>query len=681
MKESAELFYSLYTGDFVSLIQSEEFFDYFTKAVNSGKRDLALSVRYSENKVDVRWIEEIEKAIIPLDNIIRNPRRFIEQIEEVVPISQARQIRQESIQHLAQHTQLIAKVEGDGEVTPDKILNIFKEESFATYENRFIYTLLINLQYFIDKRLAILNKARTNSISKVSMKNSFTIGSEELEYQMIFTSVANGERDEGAGIDLNADTSKMDAVSRVERIRRILYDFEHSPLIKSLNGCALVRPPIMKTNVLTKNPDFKVAMALWNFIEMYRDAGLSVELVENEEIPNDEYLMQLYSTMALNYCMLKHHTRTRAGLEEMAPVRKEIRPSLWRRTIEEYVNDLSMDIDVVQRIFVDEIKKSSKKRAEEEAKLKGIIDRALENEHKRKERLAQIEKEEIEKEKQRKLREQEQIKKAAEKKKLAEQRAKAKELERVKRLKEREKRKIEKEKQLERERIAAEKEKARLEQEKAKAEAKAAADKAKAEAKAAADKAKAEAKAAADKAKAEAKAAAEKEKARIKAEAERAKAKEKELAEKEKAKAKAEAEKEKARLKAESEKAKAKEKELADKAKAKAKADAEKERAKAKAAAEKEKLKAKEKAEKEKLKAKEQAEKEKLKAKELAEKEKAKAKAAAELQKAKEKAAAEKEKAKAKAAAEKEKAKLKAEIEKAKAKEKAAREKLKSNKN
>ncbi len=670
MKESAELFYSLYTSDFVSLVQSEEFFDYFTKAVNSGKRDLALSVRYSENKVDVRWIEEIEKAIVPLDNIIRNPRRFIEQIEEVVPISQARQIRQESIQHLAQHTQLIAKVEGDGEVTPDKILNIFKEESFATYENRFIYTLLINLQYFIDKRLAILAKARTNSISKISMKNSFTIGSEELEYQMLFTSVANAEKDENIGIDLNADTSKMDAVTRVERIRRILYDFEHSPLIKSLNGCALVRPPIMKTNVLTKNPDFKVAMALWNFIEMYRDAGLSVELVENEEIPNDEYMVQLYSTMALNYCMLKHHTRTRAGLEEMAPVRKEIRPSLWRRTIEEYVNDLSMDIDVVQRIFVDEIKKSSKKRAEEEAKLKGIIDRAIESEHKRKERLAQIEKDEIEKEKQRKLREQEQLKKEAEKKKLAEQRAKAKEQEKIKRQKEREKRRIEKEKELERERIAAEKEKARLEQEKIKAEAKAAADKAKAEAKAAeakakaeakaaADKAKAEAKAAADKAKAEAKAAEAKEKARLKAEADKAKAKEKELADKEKAKAKADAEK-----------AKAKEKELAEKAKAKAKADAEKEKAKAKAAAEKEKLKAKEKAEKE-----------KLKAKELAEKEKAKAKAKADMEKAKAKAAAEKEKAKAKAAAEKEKAKAKAELEKAKAKEKAAREKLKAKKN
>ncbi len=127
MKESAELFYSLYTGDFVSLVQSEEFFNYFTKAVNSGKRDLALSVRYSENKVDMRWIEEIEKAIVPLDNIIRNPRRFIEQLEEVVPIEQARQITQESIQHLAQHTNMIAKVDPGGEVTPDKIINIFKE--------------------------------------------------------------------------------------------------------------------------------------------------------------------------------------------------------------------------------------------------------------------------------------------------------------------------------------------------------------------------------------------------------------------------------------------------------------------------------------------------------------------------------------------------------------------------
>ena len=60
-------------------------------------------------------------------------------------------------------------------------------------------------------------------------------------------------------------------MQRVERLRRILYDFQSSPLIKSLAGTALIRPPIVKTNVILKNPNFKKAVELWQFIERYNE--------------------------------------------------------------------------------------------------------------------------------------------------------------------------------------------------------------------------------------------------------------------------------------------------------------------------------------------------------------------------------------------------------------------------
>ncbi len=444
MKESAELFYSLYTDDFIDLIKSEDFYTYFTNAIKGGKKELALSVRYSQNDIDLTWVEAIEKCIVPLDTIIRNPRRFIEQIEEIVPIEQARRITNESIRHLAQHTNMIAKVDDSG-VTPDKILNIYKEESFATYENRFIYTLLINLQYFIDKRLKLISDSGTRAVSKISMNNQFNIGREELKFNMSLTSVAR-VADDAEFMQIDADTSKLDAVTRIERIRKILYDFQESALIKSLHGCTLVKPPIMRTNVLLKNPDFKAAMALWQFIETYRDTGLSVQMVESNELPSADYISQLYSVLALNYCLLKHHTKTKDEMLAAAPVRKEFRPTLIRNAIEEYVNDLTMDVDTVQRIFVEEIKRSAKKRLEEEDKIKKILERALLAEKKRKDKLKALELAAIEKEKKRKQREKEQVKKTREKLRAKQKREQLKAKEKEKRKKEQEKKKQQREK-------------------------------------------------------------------------------------------------------------------------------------------------------------------------------------------------------------------------------------------
>lgn len=446
MKESAELLYSLYTDSFIELVNSEEFYSLFMNAVKSGTGEFSLAQRYTENKVDVKWVEAIEEAIIPLDNIVRNPRRFIEQVEEIVPIEQARRITQESIRHLAQHTSMIAKVEDDGMVTPDRILNIYKEESFATYENRFIYTLLQNLQYFIDKRLKAMQEARVQAISRVSMNNQFQVGKEKLQYSMSMTSTHQLERDK-SDLEIDADTSRMDMLTRIERLRKILYDFQASPLINALKGCTLVKPPIMRTNVLLKNPDFKQAMKLWQFIETYRDAGFAVELVENEELPSENYMAQLYSILAVNYCLLNHHTKTNEELELTANIKKEHKPLLIRKTIEEYVNDISFDIDNIQKIFVHEIKRSSKKRQEDEEKIKRIIDRALLSEHNRKEKIKEEQKLLAEKEKQRKLKEAERLKLLKQKEKAKLEKKKKREREKLKRSQQKEREKL-KQKQL-----------------------------------------------------------------------------------------------------------------------------------------------------------------------------------------------------------------------------------------
>ena len=394
-----ELLYNIYTQDFISLVKEEEFYTEFMNKARSGNSEVSYMHRFIDKQIDLTWIEAIEEAIIPLDNIIRNPRRFIVQEEEIVNIELARKISPESIRHLAQHTNMIAKVEDDT-VTPNRILNIFKEESFETYENRFIYTLLINLQYFISKRLKAIDECVDgNNVTSILFKDNFKIGKENVKCTFEMTIDSPGFKMEGDLLDV--DPEKLSKFQRIERIKKILYDFQNSPLIKTLTGCTLVRPPIMRTNVLQKNPDFKKAKALWDFIETYRDSGFNVEVSETNEIPSDEYMSDLYSTMVLNYSLLKHYIGDEGDFDRQKK-RKIITPKLIERTFLDVLDDLTFDIDVVQRIFNEQVTKVTKKRQKQEKEVLSVIDRALKAEQKRRDeieraRLAEIEREKAEK--------------------------------------------------------------------------------------------------------------------------------------------------------------------------------------------------------------------------------------------------------------------------------------------
>lgn len=652
MNQDFEAFYNLYKDYFISQMKGEDFYKHFINMAQGGKSEVSFMHRFVNKQIDVAWVEAIENCIIPLDTIIRNPRRFIAQEEEIIPIELARKITTDSIKHLAQHTNMIAKVE-DGNVTPNRILNIFKEESFETYENRFIYTLLLNIQYFIDKRLGAMKSGATGeNVSSICFKDEFTNGKEKVRYSFELSTVSPAFKMTLS--DIHMDTSKMDLFERVERIRKILFDFQNSALMKALSGCALVRPPIMRTNVLQKDPNFKKAKELWDFIDTYRGAGFNIEVTERDEVPDQNYIDDIYDMMAVNYALLKHHTGD-DSMDDYGGKKRVITPKLMERTFRELLDNVSLDVDVVKTIFINEYNRAEKKLKAQEKKIISAIDRAVSAEEKRRSNViaaketAKAEARRLEllriaeaKAAAEKLRREEQERKAQERAQRAEEKArleKEKAILKKQQQREREllKKRLEKEKQKEKERKQRERDRKKAQEEKALLLEKDRKEKARAKAKALREK-----QLAAEK--------AQKEKDAAKAKAMRAKQIAAEQAQKEKEAAKAKAlrqkEAEAERLRKEKELQAEKDRKL--KERAKAKELKEKELAKAKALKEKELAKAK-------------ALKEQEAAKALKEKEVAKAKALKEKQIAAEKAQKEKNAAKAKALKERESEKLRRE--------------------
>jgi predicted component of viral defense system (DUF524 family) len=176
--------YSQYKQNIKSLTDGSDFYESLFDAMERGKNNFSLFHRYFEKNIDLAWVDAIEACIVPLDTIVRNPRKFIVQEEEIVPIERAKKITAESVRHLAQHTNMIARVDGD-RVTPSEILNVFREESFEIYENRFIYTLLKMLQRFIDTRADVLLKiADDENMASLKMDSEIERGKEKVFFKL-----------------------------------------------------------------------------------------------------------------------------------------------------------------------------------------------------------------------------------------------------------------------------------------------------------------------------------------------------------------------------------------------------------------------------------------------------------------------------------------------------------------
>lgn len=209
---------------------------------------------------DTSWIDMVEECIPYLDNIIRNPRRFIVQEENIVPIEKAKVVTEESIRHLAQHTSMIQEVQEDGTVIPLKLLNVYREETVDLYENRFIKSLVDNLYTFVTNKLEESDqKSYAKVDSEVTYKGIMKKKDEVVEVNLQLTSKKETD------VDASKDGHSLD--ERIEHIRDIVSAFRSSTFIKSLKESSPVRSPIRKTNVILKEQNFIKALELWEYLE------------------------------------------------------------------------------------------------------------------------------------------------------------------------------------------------------------------------------------------------------------------------------------------------------------------------------------------------------------------------------------------------------------------------------
>ena len=217
---------------------------------NNMDSNMRVQTDYARDSFDDKWVDMFEFTLPYLDKIVRNPKRFITNEEEIIKIESAKKIGVESIKHLSKHTNFIQDVdEESGDVIPSKLLNVLKEETFNTYENRFMYTLVHYMEQFIRLKKDSTNKdPRLKDNKKIDYTSTTMVGDEKVSVNI--------------SLNTSLDTSLNKDPNYNERVREI----ENDIMALDKEGVSFVTNPIKKTNVILKNVNFQYAMKLWDYI-------------------------------------------------------------------------------------------------------------------------------------------------------------------------------------------------------------------------------------------------------------------------------------------------------------------------------------------------------------------------------------------------------------------------------
>lgn len=375
MENTISELYSKYTEQVGGALEEDRYFQYLFEMVQAGNNTLQQKHRVLHKVVDERWLGVVEEGIQSIFNIVDKPRRFITTSEEIVPVALARKITADSVRHLSQHTEFIT-TDAAGEIQPTKILNVTTEESYDLYENRFIYHLIQRLFAFVDKRTDVIFWATGDETCNImSMESKVDDAYEEISYKVEMTIKNRQSYEEN-------DTDNMDLFKRIDRVRRLSRTLRTSSFCEIMNGCAKVRSPIQRTNLMMKDPDYRACYQLWQFIESYDEVGYTIEEQDSALQFDEEYLLQMYINLITNYTVFKSllESDPRKMSEIAVEKREPVKPRFIKEIKEEIVDDYNIPDVEVRKVIIEEVTQAqldAEAKLEEEQKRREELERQL----------------------------------------------------------------------------------------------------------------------------------------------------------------------------------------------------------------------------------------------------------------------------------------------------------------
>ena len=299
---------------------------------------------FSGEALSFEWIDIIESSCPYLDIIVRNPKLTLIKEERVVNVEKSKKVTIESIKDLSKHTNYISKYDKQkNNVEPSKILNVFNEETYNIYENRFLYTLIRQVESFILKKEEELKNFKFNDSKHLEYDATSTTDFEKVSIELKLSSESISTKKPNP--KFNEELKIVRA--RIKRIKDYIKSWNSSELFKELERAhiALVNPPIKKTNILLKNPNFQIAVKLWDYLQKYDMQEKDIirpNLEKNGKHPLQEFIDHSF---LIDYFVLDSISKTKKEQKEkMSKYAILLLTEEIRRTIK-LLNNMGIDIE------------------------------------------------------------------------------------------------------------------------------------------------------------------------------------------------------------------------------------------------------------------------------------------------------------------------------------------------
>lgn len=392
--------YQKYTKSVIRALGSTEFYEFFMDAVSRAENRFQFSNRKMEKTVDLNWVDIIEESLPAIQNIISSPRNIIKEDELIVNVANAKKAGSDVVRHLAQHASLVEKYDyNTGEVRPSKLMQKYREDTVGLYENRLVFTALEAAYQFVKIRHDALFGAMSDEFGAKLKIDSTMETATEMVHMDMFMHIK--ETDSA----IETDEKNSDVFARISKIYRILSVLMQSQFAQQMAKLSRVKGALTKTNILKKNPNYRRAMELLEFLRSYDNIGYTIRVVEQNPEINEDLERDIYHNILFNYLILKGYLEDERDRRIPTPSKtkkRALKPKFVKEIIEELTEDYDLPDIEIRKVLIEELTKEQLM-LEEEAERRRLVE---EQEQRRREEMERLRLEaEAEKERQRKAEE------------------------------------------------------------------------------------------------------------------------------------------------------------------------------------------------------------------------------------------------------------------------------------
>ncbi|MFA7417503.1 MAG: hypothetical protein WCZ19_03085 [Acholeplasma sp.] len=301
-----DLFYTMLISRLDELEEDTDFPVYFYQGLYDGSNKLKHVETTETKKFDDYWIHAIESYYPYIDKIVRNYKSALRVEEEVVIVEKAKKTTSRTVRHLAANTQnlkLPEKGEPMTSVMPKRLLVEYSEDEYGIYENRFVATLIHRLVDFVSRRVQILEEdVNSKKVKELNNTIQFEIEASSYEINIDLKEVETIK-------DGKVEENNRQLLYRAQELHKKLANALNTEFMKTMRSYKRVRAPIMKTQIILKNTNYRNCFLLWQYLDQYNSLGFELLKDVKQKRFNETYRKHLSQNALFAFSTMMFHDK------------------------------------------------------------------------------------------------------------------------------------------------------------------------------------------------------------------------------------------------------------------------------------------------------------------------------------------------------------------------------------